>query len=90
MQCSDSHIRGTTNGLSSAVAQEYFTDDTNLEKAALIIEQKTRKVEDVYSSERWKDENEYRVLKLHKVIRNHIFIHFNFCKWEGARMISIL
>jgi hypothetical protein len=43
------------------------------------------KIEDVYSSKQWKEEDEYEVTRLRLVLRNHIFKHVTFIKGEGAK-----
>ena len=42
----------------------------------------------MYTSGRWKEEDPYEVLKVKKVIRNHIFEHVKFCKDEGVKAAS--
>ena len=52
-------------------------------------EQKKRKIKDAYSGGRWKNGNEYEVMKLRKVIVNHIFKYAKFCKREGTNIVSV-
>ena len=68
------------------IAGSGLTTDSYLEKAGLT--RKINKSEDVYTSGRWKEEDLYEVLKVKKVIRNHIFKHVKFCKGEGVKFMS--
>ena len=42
-------------------------------------------MEEIYSNGRFQDEDEYEVLKVRKVVRQHIFKHLKFCKGEGTK-----
>ena len=73
--------RGTADSIAISNISEYSTNTD----VALIINEKKRKIEDVYSSKQWKEEEEYEVTRLCLVIRNHIFRHVKFIKGEGAK-----
>ena len=62
------------------LANSSLTNDTFIEESGLNNDQKKRKMEDIYSSGRWKEVDEYEVTKVRKIIRNHIFKHVKFCK----------
>ena len=47
------------------------------------IEGKKRKINAVYSSGRWMDEDPYEVMKVRQVIINHVFKNLKFVKGEG-------
>ena len=67
------------------LANSALTYDTQIEDSVLSDNQKKRKMENIYSSGRWKEVDEYEVMKVRKVIRNHIFKHVKFCKGEGIK-----
>ena len=46
----------------------------------LSVNDKKRKTNEIYLSAQWNDEDEYEVIKLRQVIRNHIFKHVNLLK----------
>ena len=75
------------NKIMNASVLSNIKEESSVTEIALSIENKKRKIEDVYSSGQWKDEYEYEVLKSRQVIRNHIFEHFKFIKGEGAKII---
>ena len=60
-------------------------NDTFCEEAFLDDEQKKRKVEDVYSDGRFKNEDEYDIMKVRKAIRTRIVKHVKFCKGDGTK-----
>ena len=70
------------------LANSSLTNDTFIDESGLNNDQKKRKMEDIYSSGRWKEVDEYEVMKVRKVIRNHIFKHVKFCKGEGLKVSS--
>ena len=47
------------------------------------IEGKKRKINAIYSSGRWMDEDPYEIMKVRQVIRNHVFKNLKFVKGEG-------
>ena len=51
---------------------------------SLSLDGKKRKAEEIYLSGQWKDEDEYEIIKLRQVVRNHIFKHLKFVKGEGT------
>ena len=61
---------------------------TNAESAntdnGLSIEEKKRKIDAIFLSQQWNDEDEYEITKIRQVIRNHIFKHVKFVKGEGS------
>ena len=65
-------IGGTVCGSSTLPSLESITNNTYLEETFLTIAQENRKLEEIYSSNIWKEECEYEVMKLIKVIRKHI------------------
>ena len=42
----------------------------------------------MYASGRWKEAGPYEVMKVKKLIRNHMFKHVTFCKGEGVKAAS--
>ena len=52
---------------------EPLTIDTLLLEAGLTVEQKKRKVKEIYGNVRWKEADVYEANKVRKIIRNHIF-----------------
>ena len=68
----------TIIGLSTVI------NNTFVEEAFLDDYQKKRKVEDVNSDGRFKNEDKYEIMKVQKGIRTHIFKHVKFCKGEGT------
>ena len=53
------------------------------EENNLTLIEKKRKIDDIYSNGSWKDEDEYEVMKIKKIVRTHIFKYNKFCKGEG-------
>ena len=43
---------------------------------------KKLKIENIYTSRRWKKEDDYEILSVRQMIRNEIFKHAKFCKGE--------
>ena len=54
----------------------------------LTTEQKKRKFEQIYSSCRWQEEDQYEVQKVKQIVRNNIFKHVKFVKGEGYKNIT--
>ena len=54
------------------LASSSLTNNTFIDESGLNNDQKKRKMEDIYSGGRWKEVDEYEVMKVRKVIRNHI------------------
>ena len=50
----------------------------------LSIEDRKRKIDAIFLSQQWIDEDEYEITKIRQVIRNHIFKHVKFVKGEGS------
>ena len=80
-QINEITARGTVDSIDISNITECSTDT----EGALKINEKKRKIEDVYSSKQLKEEDEYEVTRLRLVIRNHIFRHVKFVKGEGAQ-----
>ena len=61
---------------------------TNAESTSTVnrlsIEDKKRKIDAIFLSQQWNDEDEYEITKIRQVIRNHIFKHVKFVKGEGS------
>ena len=68
----------------ASVVSGMTNEDSVITDNGLSVEEKKRKVDDIYLSKQWTDEDEYEVTKLRQVIRNHIFKHVKFVKGEGA------
>ena len=66
-------------------APSAITNDTIFQESGLSWDAKKRKLEDIYSNGRYQDEDEYEIVKVRKIVRNHIFKHVKFCKGEGKR-----
>jgi len=75
----------TARGAAESIAISNITECSTDTEGTLTINEKKRKIEDVYASEQWKEEDEYEVTRLRLVIRNHIFKHVKFIKGEGAK-----
>ena len=46
---------------------------------------KKRKIEDVYNSRRWLEEDKYEIQKVKHIVRNNVFQHVKFVKGEGKK-----
>ena len=75
--------QNTQDNEASVVSGITSVDSTNTDNG-LSLEEKKRKIDGIYLSAQWNDEDEYEVTKLRQVIRNHIFKHVKFVKGEGA------
>ena len=75
----------TDRGTADSIAISNIIECSNDTDGALTINEKKRKIEDMYLSKQWKEEDEYDVTRLRLVIRNHIFKHVKFIKGEGAK-----
>ena len=73
----------TQDNETSVVSGITSVDSTNTDNG-LSLEEKKRKIDGIYLSAQWNDEDEYKVTKIRQVIRNHIFIHVKFVKGEGT------
>ena len=62
-----------------------ITEESTEVESGLTLEQKKRKIEDIYCSAQWQEEDEYEVAKIRQVVRNHIFKHVKFVKGEGVK-----
>ena len=76
-------IDDTNTRLSQAAST--VTNDSILNESVLSPDMKKRKLEEIYSNGKFQDEDEYEVLKVRKVVRQHIFKHLKFCKGEGTK-----
>ena len=75
--------QNTPDNESSVVNGITSVDSINTDNE-LSLKEKKRKIDGIYLSAQWNDEDEYEVTKLRQVIRNHIFKHVKFVKGEGA------
>ena len=80
----DSNVRTTLQNSDVSVVSGITGSETNSTDNALLIEQKRRKIDSIFLSQQWIDEDEYKITKLRQVIRNHIFKHVKFVKGEGS------
>ena len=81
LSCQDM-VRATMlneNGTQLSQATSAITTDTIYRESGLSIEEKKRKLEEIYSNGKFQEEDEYKVNKVHKVVRQHIFKHVKFC-----------
>ena len=62
-----------------------ITEESTEVESGLTLEQKKRKIEDIYCSAQWQEEDEYEVAKIRQIVRNHIFKHVKFVKGEGVK-----
>ena len=76
-------IDDTNTRLSQAAST--VTNGSILNENVLSPDMKKRKLEEICSNGRFQDEDEYEVLKVRKVVRQHIFKHLKFCKGEGTK-----
>jgi len=65
-------VSGITNAESASTDNELSLDD------------RKRKIDAIFLSQQWNDEDEYEIKKIRQVIRNHIFKHVKFVKGEGS------
>lgn len=68
-----------------------ITDNTNGSRSTehnLTTEEKKRKLDEVYSSRRWQEEDKYEVQKVKQIVRNNIFKHVKFVKGEGVQNVN--
>ena len=65
-------VSGITNAESTSTDNELSLDD------------RKRKIDAIFLSQQWNDEDEYEIKKIRQVIRNHIFKHVKFVKGEGS------
>lgn len=63
-------------------------DESTTSDIGLSIIDKKRKIDAIFLSNQWKEEDEYEITKLRQVIRNQIFKHVKFVKGEGAVPLS--
>ena len=80
----DSNIGTTLQNTEVSVVSGITGSETNSTDSALLVEQKRRKIDSIFLSQQWIDEDEYEITKLRQVIRNHIFKHVKFVKGEGS------
>ena len=78
------NISRSTQDNESSVASGITSVESINTDNGLSLEEKKRKIDGIYLSAQWNDEDEYKVTKLRQVIRNHIFKHVKFVKGEGA------
>ena len=79
----DNNSHTAQNNEASVVSGITSEDSVNTDNGLSLVEKK-RKIDGIYLSVQWNDEDEYEVTKSRQVIRNHIFKHVKFVKGEGA------
>ena len=52
------------------------------------IDDKKRRIEAVYASGSWMDEDTYEILKVRQLIRDHVFKILKFIKGEGQKALT--
>ena len=75
----------TINGNEASVVSGITSVESINTDNGLSVEEQKRKIDAIYLSGQWTDEDEYEVKKIRQVIRNHIFKHVKFIKGEGAK-----
>ena len=65
-------------------AASTVTNDIIYQKSILLDDAKNRKLEEIYSNGRFQ-EDEYEILKIQQVVRQHIFKHVKSCTGEGKK-----
>ena len=80
----DSNIGTTLRNTEVSVVSGITGSETNSTDSTLSVEQKRRRIDSIFLSQQWIDEDEYEITKLRQVIRNHIFKHVKFVKGEGS------
>ena len=78
-------VQASKSNVLSGITNNHSVSETT---PAISVNEKRRKVDQIYLSGQWKDEDEYEITKLRQVIRNHIFKHLNFFKGEGTKPCS--
>lgn len=73
-------VQETENSVVSGITNEESTNSEN----GLSLDDKKRKIDAIFLSQQWNDEDEYEITKIRQVIRNHIFKHVKFVKGEGS------
>ena len=63
---------------------------SNLCRSRKYIEGKKRKIDVVYASGSWTEEDQYEIMKVRQFIRNHVFKHLKFVKGEGRRALTTM
>lgn len=76
----DHTVQDTNVSVVSGITSAESTNTDN----GLSIEEKKRKIDAIFLSQQWNDEDEYEISKIRQVIRNHIFKHVKFVKGEGS------
>ena len=74
----DCNIGTTLRNTEASVVKGITGSETNSTDSALSVEQKRRRIDSIFLSQQWIDEDEYEITKLRQVIRNHIFKHVKF------------
>ena len=64
----DSNVRTTLQNSDVSVVSGITGSETNSTDSALSIEQKRRKIDSIFLSQQWIDEDEYKITKLRQVI----------------------
>ena len=82
------NIGGTEQDNETSTISGITNDDSTTSDIGLSIVDKKRKIDAIFLSNQWKEEDEYEITKLRQVIRNQIFKHVKFVKGEGAVPLS--
>ena len=73
-------------GTSNSIVNINITCNTIDMEATLSVGEREIKVEDIYSSEQWKEEDEYEIIMLRKVIYNHVFKQVKLINAGGVKI----
>ena len=82
------NIGGTEQDNETSTISGITNDDSTTSDIGLSIIDKKRKIDAIFLSNQWKEEDEYEITKLRQVIRNQIFKHVKFVKGEGGVSVS--
>ena len=63
----DSNVRTTLQNSDVSVVSGITGSETNSTDSALSVEQKRRRIDSIFLSQQWKDEDEYEITKLRQV-----------------------
>ena len=74
----------TVHDSEGSIVSGITNEESTNSETGLSLDDKKRKIDAIFLSQQWNDEDEYEITKIRQVIRNHIFKHVKFVKGEGS------
>ena len=77
------HVPSVNSTITGSTSSSWRVNEQQLS-----TEEKKRKIDEVYSSKRWQEEDKYEANKVKVITRTNIFKHVKFIKGEGNKLAT--